>query len=642
MNLDANAVDDPEKQSYLHAPTVPEGEQSSVAKRNFTETFERPSFSAEVKVPKYNRFKQRVMINGKQIYETRPRINGQPNPKWMLKNKLTISSHPSKWFEAFVPTQLTDKWTSYTNTKALQNNAGQKGKAYSDYTPFECDELKRFLGLYMLQGITPSPQIKMKFKDQSEDPVNGNDFVKRHFGPNSDRRHKHFKAFFGVQDPLKVVPPRKEKPMWKIEEFLAHTNRISRSAWLLGKKLSVDEQTIGFKGRHADKIRVTYKKEGDGFMCDAVCDHGYTFSFYFRNEPPPSKYSHLSSLHARCLCLFDFFEDKYHEVACDNLYVSAKFTREAYKHKAKVLIHGVCRTHGRGFPEFCIQQEKNMQQEQEKVRGTVMGARLVGDRECPDLVAISVYDTKPVHFLSMACTEVKWISKSRQVYDKIKRRMVTAKFLRLNVNNDYNYGMGYVDVADQLRGYYRFDKWTRRRKWWHSIFWWGFQVLLINSYKCYKVYMENCKLLAMNHYEFQKNIALDWISGGEHSLDSDIKGEESTASSISITNLSRSTSGVVRPRFCHASLHPITGFLRGRLNKTVGHYPVAASNTSYCQMHRWAFSKNGENIRKRKYNRVVTCSECNVNLCPGYCYEMFHEVWDLSEEKKNICKVLSA
>ena len=32
---------------------------------------------------------------------------------------------------------------------------------------------------------SPSPRITIKFKNQLEDPVNGNDYVKRHFGSNA-------------------------------------------------------------------------------------------------------------------------------------------------------------------------------------------------------------------------------------------------------------------------------------------------------------------------------------------------------------------------------------------------------------------------------------------------------------------------
>ena len=52
-------------------------------------------------------------------------------------------------------------------------------------------------------------------------------------------------------------------------------------AWRLGHDISGNEQTIGFQGHHADKLRITYKAEGDGFQCDAICDAGYTQTFFF-------------------------------------------------------------------------------------------------------------------------------------------------------------------------------------------------------------------------------------------------------------------------------------------------------------------------------------------------------------------------
>ena len=44
------------------------------------------------------------------------------------------------------------------------------------------------------------------------------------------------------------------------------------------------------------KLRISYKREGDGFQCDALCDEGYTFSFYFRHGDAPKlgrQYDHL-------------------------------------------------------------------------------------------------------------------------------------------------------------------------------------------------------------------------------------------------------------------------------------------------------------------------------------------------------------
>jgi hypothetical protein len=62
------------------------------------------------------------------------------------------------------------------------------------------------------------------------------------------------------------------------------------------------------------------------------------------------------------------------------------------------------------------------------VRGTVKAAVLLGDPHCPALLATSVYDTKPVHFLSTVCENIKWMVKERQVFNVDTRRLETIGF----------------------------------------------------------------------------------------------------------------------------------------------------------------------------------------------------------------------
>ena len=118
-----------------------------------------------------------------------------------------------------------------------------------------------------------------------------------------------------------------------------------------------------------------------------------------------------------------------------------------------------------------MQQELQNKNEQDKVKGTVRAAVLTGDPDCPTLLAVSVYDSKPVYFLTMVAEKIFWKVMKRSVYDKDRCRMKQIEYLRLNVNDDYNTGMNGADIADQLRGSYRFDKWLRNYKWWRSLFW---------------------------------------------------------------------------------------------------------------------------------------------------------------------------
>jgi hypothetical protein len=112
------------------------------------------------------------------------------------------------------------------------------------------------------------------------------------------------------------------------------------------------------KGHHADKIRITFKRAGDGFMCDALCDDGFTYSIYFRNEPPPPKYTAmgLSPLHGRVMWLFDQLKDHGHRCRVDNLYMSCRFAKFCYNHENKILLEGVARK-GRGIPQIVVQEE---------------------------------------------------------------------------------------------------------------------------------------------------------------------------------------------------------------------------------------------------------------------------------------------
>jgi hypothetical protein len=127
----------------------------------------------------------------------------------------------------------------------------------------------------------------MKFIPQSQDTINGNDMYFRVFGLNATKCHKKFKAYFTIQDPRKIVPSTKMHPNFKGDPFLCWIQSESIQAFDLGKYISIDEQTIGFKVNHADQLRISYKKEGDGFQCDAICCDGYTYSFFMRNMLAP-------------------------------------------------------------------------------------------------------------------------------------------------------------------------------------------------------------------------------------------------------------------------------------------------------------------------------------------------------------------
>ena len=86
---------------------------------------------------------------------------------------------------------------------------------------------------------------------------------------------------------------------------------------------------------------------------------------------------------------------------------------------AQALAHGVARTNGRGIPPSIIQREEKNVKLAESLRGTTKAARLHNYNACPDLFTVSVYDTKPVHILSMAADCVEWIVKTWKVWNEV-------------------------------------------------------------------------------------------------------------------------------------------------------------------------------------------------------------------------------
>ena len=86
----------------------------------------------------------------------------------------------------------------------------------------------------------------------------------------------------------------------------------------------------------------------------------------------------------------------------------------------------------RGIPPAVLQQEMKSKKDQLKVRGIVKVTVLEGDPDCTNLVASSIYDTKPLHYLSMVCTILKWVVTERPCFNVETGTAEILRFLRMN------------------------------------------------------------------------------------------------------------------------------------------------------------------------------------------------------------------
>jgi hypothetical protein len=213
--------------------------------------------------------------------------------------------------------------------------------------------------------------------------------------------------------------------------------------------VAIDEQTIGFKGAHGLALRITYKQEGDGYQSDAICEDGYTFSFYFRHGDAPVLLERFNNLQLSVTAkpvvyLLLKLPHLWTHVFMDNLFNSRNPYTAAYRAK---LCHGVVRHHGRGVPEHVVQKAEPESNEP-NVCGCTKAAVLRNDPVCPHLICCSIYDNKPVHIMSTVAECVEWDEKSRRVWSS-----ELSSHVLLNLIDIYNFHMNSVDMADQLRNH---------------------------------------------------------------------------------------------------------------------------------------------------------------------------------------------
>ena len=78
------------------------------------------------------------------------------------------------------------------------------------------------------------PGVESKFNPQHFDKMYGNDFVYLQFDPNTERRHRRFRAFFAAQDPAMDPPTRTDIPNCDVLPLVKLLNCVAKEAWQLG------------------------------------------------------------------------------------------------------------------------------------------------------------------------------------------------------------------------------------------------------------------------------------------------------------------------------------------------------------------------------------------------------------------------
>lgn len=222
----------------------------------------------------------------------------------------------------------------------------------------------------------------------------------------------------------------------------------------------------------------------------------------------------MSPLHNRCLALFAKLAKDGGEVYWDNLYPSRDVAQKLAKgatyeteipagpdagKKVTIVVPktGTCGTArtNRGIDPKCRQPDKSGKNALSKNALAELKAKPLEERvkssmtkSEPRVVCVSVFDNGPVHMISTIHKQGdRIVTISRKRFNASTKKVEPTPIERLEMIDDYNKTMDFVDIADQLGNYYHLDghMW-RDRKWWMPIFKWLFKLACDQGYVLYK------------------------------------------------------------------------------------------------------------------------------------------------------------
>ena len=120
----------------------------------------------------------------------------------------------------------------------------------------------------------------------------------------------------------------------------------------------------------------------------------------------------------------------------------------------------------------------------------------------------------------------------------------------------------------------------------------GVQVLMFNSYKCYKHYHEMKGLETMSHYKYQSKIACAWLNK-DYSDEAKTSGipRATDVSGLTIMSTTNTVDMQRERRISERSIHPLDGTLKHRLSTFLRHYATTSNNAQhYYQLHYWTMA----------------------------------------------------
>ena len=327
-------------------------------------------------------------------------------------------------------------------------------------------------------------------------------------------RFEQIKRYLHVSDPRIEL----DRQHWykKLSPLAEQLQESFRHYFVPGTKVAIDEMMVRFCGRSLHTLKVKNKPIKQGYKIFALCSQGYTYGFlWYSVSQGIAELAKLDNLSPTASGVYQLAkllpQGMRWNLVLDNYFTNIPLFEEL--RKIGIGAAGTTRVDAQGFPP-CLKIEKS---EAKKVLpwGHLSGA--VVENTC----CLVWQDNNSVLFMT---TYHEIGSTVQRVRRRPKKTSTNAIMVRRTFGdeprkllpipafiNDYNFHMGGVDIADQLRSYYSTQQKASRN--WYPLFYWLLDTSIINAYRLLKTLYPN-QPGRSQHYLFRERLANKLIDIG--------------------------------------------------------------------------------------------------------------------------------
>ena len=434
---------------------------------------------------------------------------------------------------------------------------------FTDWKPVTMTEMEGFFGVIINMGLIQLPNLEAYWSTSWTGRI-------PFFGMVFSRNR--FQQIFWMLHVSTEDPQHPGKRINKVKDIVDILISNFQQSFKPGRNLAVDETMVGFRGRFGAKQYMPAKPTKYGIKAFTCADSelGYVLNILVYTggdtlDIASSAYSTLPQPARIVLHLLEPYIGMGHTVFTDRYYTSIPLATTLWE----------CNT------AFIGTVIKNRVDLPDAIRSPTF--RLGNDEtmafRCAKFLALGWRAAQKKKALIMLSTE----SSAKSVM--VQSQATGRTSLKPKVVDKYNHSMNGVDKADQYAVYYSFVR--KSRKWWRKLFFWLFEVTLVNSYILYRQTVPH----PSTHLQFRHSIV----------------------DALTTQYMSMRPPRTPRGRPRKRSFVPNSSD-----SEQLRHFPAKGKQRECCIC---SDAKHGARKRTAFY-----CKGCptHPNLCPEACFEAYH------------------